>query len=177
MRPTRFSTSRRLALTLTAVFLGVAPLAGCAGEEPVVEEEDEALILSTADVAEVERGPLASGITLTGTLNPYREVTLNAQVPGTVGRLRYEEGDRVQRGATMAVIEAQGIRLPDGDEHHVLALHGFAQFAVAGGADGELGVDAALVEFPRGPRLAHLHSAHITKPNPTCPIYATSSSE
>lgn len=110
MRPTRFSTSRRLALALTAVFLGVAPLAGCAGEEPVVEEEDEALILSTADVAEVDRGPLASGITLTGTLNPYREVTLNAQVPGTVGRLRFEEGDRVQRGATMAVIEAQGIR-------------------------------------------------------------------
>ncbi len=105
-----FALARKIVLAVAMVLLVPALLTGCGTNEAATQEAEQALILSSADVATVEQGGLVSGITLTGTLEPFRIVTLNAQVPGTLTQLRYREGDRVPQGATMAVIEAQGIR-------------------------------------------------------------------
>jgi membrane fusion protein, multidrug efflux system len=47
---------------------------------------------------------------VTGTLEPYRQVEVRAQVPGVVAELRVDRGDAVGSGQLLARIEAEGIR-------------------------------------------------------------------
>ena len=105
-------TQRCAAFLLAALVLAVAPLTGCGGsDEPAATvEEPTELVLAPSDVAEVERGPISAGISLTGSLDPYRVVDVKAQVSGTIGSVRAEEGDRVGQGAVLATITAEGIR-------------------------------------------------------------------
>lgn len=111
---TPFSLFRRAALVLAAAVLVAAPFAGCGGtDEPAgtpAEAEARPLVLSAADVARAEVGALASGVVLTGSLEPYRVVNVRAQVPGTVSGLRHDEGDRVGQGTRLATIQAEGLR-------------------------------------------------------------------
>jgi membrane fusion protein (multidrug efflux system) len=86
-------------------------LAACGSDAPETEAaEAPPLVLAATDVAVVERGAIESGVSLTGTLEPYRVVEVRAQVSGTVGAVRVEEGDAVGQGAVLAVIQAEGIR-------------------------------------------------------------------
>src|SRR5690606_5530131 len=68
------------------------------------------LVLAPSDVALVERGPISAGVSLTGSLDPYRVVDVKAQVSGTIGSVRAEAGDRVGAGAVLATITAEGVR-------------------------------------------------------------------
>ena len=108
-----FRVPRRAALALAAVALAAAPLTGCGGsDEPaeVAPEESRELVLAPSDVATVERGAISAGVSLTGSLDPYRVVDVKAQVSGTIGSVRAEEGDRVGAGAVLATITAEGVR-------------------------------------------------------------------
>ena len=103
--------ARNRTLHASAVLLATA-LAGACGEgEPTVTATIERTVtLGSRDVATAERLTISSGIVLTGSLNPYQEVEVRAQVPGVVSGLRVDRGQSVRRGQRLATIEAQGIR-------------------------------------------------------------------
>jgi RND family efflux transporter MFP subunit len=90
-----------------------AVLAACAGggsQAAEAKAEAAAITLNPADLAVAERDSLAAGIVVTGTLVPYREVEVRAQVPGVLTGLRVDRGDAVREGQVLARIEAEGIR-------------------------------------------------------------------
>lgn len=90
-----------------------AGLMGCGGgvkaaDDPVKEEV--AVVLGAQDVAEARIADINVGVSLTGSLQPARVVNVFAQVPGTVAGIRFDRGERVEAGAVLATIEAEGIR-------------------------------------------------------------------
>jgi RND family efflux transporter MFP subunit len=93
------------------MFLAVA--AGCGGkkEAPAASAPtDTEKILSSADVAVVRTADIASGVVVTGTLNPSEVVDVKAQASGTVASVSADRGVAVKRGQRLAVIDAEGIR-------------------------------------------------------------------
>ena len=93
-------------LMTAALLLG---LAACGGSEAAETTEQTAAVLDPQDVATAEQSMVSSGVTLTGTLEPYRQVEIRAQVPGVVTAVRVDRGDAVRQGQRLARIEAQGI--------------------------------------------------------------------
>lgn len=101
-------------LTVAAALL-LAPLmitaCGNNGEaESTKAAEDRPAVLSPQDVATATRTQLADGVVLTGSLQPAWQVSVKAQVPGTISRLSVDRGTRVSEGQVLATIEAEGIR-------------------------------------------------------------------
>lgn len=94
---------------LVALFLFLS-LTGCGGDADEMTATETVTILGQEDVAEVERGTLEEAVFVTGSLEPYLRVEVKAQVPGTLGRVRVEEGERVREGQELTVIQAEGIR-------------------------------------------------------------------
>ncbi len=93
-----------------ALLLG---LAACGGPEEGAEAAEAPapeVVFGAGDLALAERSQLSSGVSLTGSLDPYQVVEVRAQVPGQVSNLRVDRGQAVSRGQVMAVIEAEGIR-------------------------------------------------------------------
>jgi len=84
---------------------------GC-GQQPelAAEPEERPIVLGSRDVATATRTPISTGIVLTGSLNPYRQVDVRAQVPGVVTGVTVDRGDAVREGRVMAAIEARGIQ-------------------------------------------------------------------
>lgn len=96
------------------VALAALGLAACGGgqEAPTPEEAAEArtVELTERDVAEATLGSAGAGVTVTGSLEPYRVAEVRAQVPGTAAQVVVDAGDPVAAGAVLARIEAEGIR-------------------------------------------------------------------
>lgn len=94
--------------------LGWTLLLGACGnggaQEPGAGAGPQQLVLQAGDVASVDALPIASGVLLTGTLNPAEVVEVRAQVPGLVTRLLVDRGDAVRAGQLLATIDAEGIR-------------------------------------------------------------------
>jgi RND family efflux transporter MFP subunit len=110
MNPTLMSFSRASRWTAT-LLLALAPLTACGGdaENAAAEAAPEEMVIQTGDLAVARDTSLADAVVLTGTLRPYRETEVRAQVPGTVAALRVDRGDAVRAGQTMAVLDAAGI--------------------------------------------------------------------
>ena len=92
-----------------------ALLAGCVGGGSQAAEAGSngavaAVTLNAADIAVAERESVAAGVVVTGTLLPYREVEVRAQVPGVLVSVQVDRGDAVREGQVLARIEAEGIR-------------------------------------------------------------------
>jgi len=90
----------------------VAGVTGCGGGAKAADDvvkEEVVVVLGPQDVAEARIGDVNVGIALTGSLQPARVVNVFAQVPGTVSGIRFDRGQRVERGAVLATIEAEGI--------------------------------------------------------------------
>lgn len=101
---------RRLGLLLTLTALG-GVVAGCGGRSAAAgSAAQDTVVLSTSDVATVQRGRVEAGVLLTGSLDPHRVVALTAQVPGTVRHIRVDRGSQVKAGDRLAEIDAAGIR-------------------------------------------------------------------
>lgn len=89
----------------------LAGAAACGGgSDAGAEAEVRPMILDARDVAEAELGVVAERVGLSGDLQPYRVVTLSAQVPGTVREIAVDRGSRVRTGQVLGVLEAEGIR-------------------------------------------------------------------
>ena len=67
------------------------------------------LLLSSQDVAVAQEGEVGAAVTLSGPLEPKEQVTLRAQVGGTVQELRVDRGSTVARGQRLARIQAAGV--------------------------------------------------------------------
>lgn len=96
--------------------LGLAGLvalaaAGCSpGSQQTAGEGEQPMLLDDGDVAVVRRASVAERVTVSGDLEPYRVVTLSAQVPGSIRSIDVDRGNRVRSGQVLAVLEAEGIR-------------------------------------------------------------------
>jgi RND family efflux transporter MFP subunit len=94
---------------LLFVSLGAA-CGGAPGTEVAPEPQEDVVVLGARDVATVTQTTVSPGIELTGSLAPYRQVDVRAQVPGVISGMRVDRGERVRQGQLMATIEAQGIQ-------------------------------------------------------------------
>jgi len=101
-------TVRAGALLSAATLLTVGCGGGAAGNDAT--RTDAAVALAAADVATARVDTVATGTEISGTLRPWLEVELRAQVPGVVEDLRVDRGDRVTEGQALARVEAEGIR-------------------------------------------------------------------
>ena len=102
--------SAHRAALVAALFVTAACSGGAAEETSAGTVDSAAMILGAQDVAVAERADIASGILLTGSLEPAEQVTIRAQVPGTMTGVRVDRGSAVSRGQVLATIEAAGIR-------------------------------------------------------------------
>lgn len=96
---------------VVAVLLGLAACGGNRGAEAETATSAEPVVaLAPEDVATVHVDTFQTGVVVSGTLEPYRDVEVRAQVPGVVSDLRVDRGDAVHEGESLARIEAEGIR-------------------------------------------------------------------
>jgi membrane fusion protein (multidrug efflux system) len=98
-------------MRVVAVVLSVM-LAGCGntqGSTPA-ETPENVVVISPSDVAVARVADIASGLMITGTLEPSEMVDIKAQVPGTLRQVSVDRGSPVKRGQRLAVIDAEGIR-------------------------------------------------------------------
>lgn len=89
--------------------------AGCGGEkteEPTAEkkEEPKVMVLGAHDVALAETAPLEVGVSISGTLEPYKLVDVNAQITGKISGIWADEGSVVGKGQRLGVLEGEGLR-------------------------------------------------------------------
>jgi len=82
---------------------------GAETEEAGAPKQENVTVLGARDVATAEMTQLASGVALTGSLEPFRIAEVKAQVPGVVRGLAVDRGSDVGAGQVLARIEAQGI--------------------------------------------------------------------
>lgn len=102
-------TSKKVLVGVLAVAVAVA---GCHGGEAKDTQavEDTAVVLAPDDVTMAEAQSVGAGVALTGSLRPYKEVEVRAQIAGLVTGMQVDRGDGVREGQTLAAIEADGIR-------------------------------------------------------------------
>jgi len=89
--------------------VSVLGLAGCASEEagkPTATSQDEAF---PVQVSEVQETSLQRTIDAVGTIRYRRETPLGFTTSGRVASVRYNEGDYVKRGATLAALDRQNV--------------------------------------------------------------------
>ena len=89
--------------------LSVGMLVGCRNDEP--KEEIESTAAAPVQVAKVQRGDLRTTISLTGSIQPWKEVNVVPDVPGKVTRIYVKEGDRVEQGQILAELDTRTARL------------------------------------------------------------------
>jgi RND family efflux transporter MFP subunit len=89
---------------------GPAACSGDSAESDGVATASDPHVLAPSEVGTVALDTLAGSVLITGTLRPWREADVRAQVPGAVTEIRVERGDRVAAGQVMAVLDAEGIR-------------------------------------------------------------------
>jgi RND family efflux transporter MFP subunit len=108
----RLTSGARRAAVAAALVIVAACKGSSAAEETAggAVADSAAIILGAQDVAVAERADVASGILLTGSLQPSEQVTIRAQVPGTVEGVRVDRGSAVGRGQVLASISAVGIQ-------------------------------------------------------------------
>jgi len=99
----RISLLLVLALALAGCNKGPAN-AGAAGANA------QPLLISAEDVHTVRNASLASGPSITGSIQPERRADLRAEVPGIVMQVLKENGDAVRRGDLLVRIDDTAIR-------------------------------------------------------------------
>ncbi len=93
--------------------------AGAAGTAP--SDPAGVLSLGPSDVVRAVAGPVAAGITVTGSLDPADRVEIKAQLAGQLDRVLVERGTVVRRGQTLAVYDAGALRAQDASARAALA--------------------------------------------------------
>lgn len=65
--------------------------------------------VSVVEVQPVARGSIARQVTVTGTVEPLRNIGVNSQLSGAVNTVLVQEGDRVRRGTVLARMDSREI--------------------------------------------------------------------
>jgi RND family efflux transporter MFP subunit len=111
--PVRHSSTARQhrgAAALAASVLALLSVA-CAGDAaPDAQVEETPLSVGSESLHRVAVAHLSTGPAISGSLEPVREATVRAEVPGAVLSTAVEEGQAVPSGAVLARIEDSGLR-------------------------------------------------------------------
>lgn len=105
--------SRALAAPLGPLAAIALVAVGCGGHTPVESTASAAepiVILSNDDIATVRLSDVASGVFLTGTLEPSQSISVRAQSAGTLQTLSVDRGSLVSRGQQIGVVQAEAVR-------------------------------------------------------------------
>lgn len=96
------------------VFLVTLVALGLSGCNKAVEKTDKTtgltLLVAAEDVYIVRSNALASGPSITGSVQPERRADLRAEVPAVVVQVLKENGERVRRGDLLVRLDATSIR-------------------------------------------------------------------
>jgi membrane fusion protein (multidrug efflux system) len=103
-------TSRRTLHTTLSVLLLAGSLS-CSGRPAPSESKSAEPSVPVVQVATPADETLAIAITAPGSFVAYEEATISTETPGTVAEIRVREGDRVQQGATLLVLDPTKARL------------------------------------------------------------------
>jgi len=102
---------RKLLIILTiSVALAGCGRAGLGGPQAAPTTPPTPLLIAPEDVATVQNSTLASGPSITGTIQPERRADLRAEVPAMVLKVLKENGDTVKRGDLLATLDSTAIR-------------------------------------------------------------------
>ena len=79
------------------------------------KEQDSAKEITAAatmvKIAQVSRGEIGTAISLTGSIEPFRQVNVVPQIPGMIETIWVKEGDGVQKGQKLARLETRTAKL------------------------------------------------------------------
>src|SRR5688500_6842206 len=105
-------TLRQLGLAAAVVF-GVVSIAGCgkgASGNTKAEEAQAKMLISPEDLITVSTDALATGPSITGSIQPERRADLRAEVSAVVLAVLKENGDPVRRGDLLVRLDQTAIR-------------------------------------------------------------------
>ena len=99
----------KILILMCAVLLGLAACgkgdnAAQSPQTPVAKQ------LSAADVLTMQAQDFAQVVAFTGSLKPIKEATVSAESGGTLAKLLVDEGNAVQAGQVIAVMDNQAVR-------------------------------------------------------------------
>lgn len=123
----------RLALLVLAL---ASTLAACGGggksdktSKSAAADNERALLIAPEDLITVQSNALASGPSITGTVQPERRADLRAEVSAVVMQVLKENGDHVKRGDVLVRLDDTAIRdsLASADEATRAAKQAFDQ--------------------------------------------------
>jgi RND family efflux transporter MFP subunit len=92
-----------LAAILVLLLLAVTTLLGCSGERKTVNAAPE--IVNNVSVVAAQTANIPDVVEAVGTLRATQTSQLAAQMMGNIVEIRVQEGDRIQRGQVLAVID------------------------------------------------------------------------
>lgn len=90
--------------------LAVSLFTGCGKKTDKADDVAAALLLSQDDLLTMRNGALASGPSITGSIEPERRADLRAEVPAIVLTVLKENGDPVKRGDLLVRLDPTSIR-------------------------------------------------------------------
>jgi RND family efflux transporter MFP subunit len=95
--------------TLT-VALAVVALTACGkSDAPAITADSvSTMVLGTRDLAVVTAENIATGVSITGSLNPAQTVDVKSQIAGQLEEVRVDRGTAVRRGQLLTTINAKG---------------------------------------------------------------------
>lgn len=96
-----------LGRTIISILTGLVLLTGCSPSEPKSKPSSDAPI--PAAVTVVQPAGESETLTAAGTVRLRRETALGFTTSGKVASVRYEEGDRVKRGALLAALDSSTV--------------------------------------------------------------------
>jgi len=113
---------RRLIPFLVAFWLAFSLGCGSQGEDSssAPKMPNQAAIRAPVKVAVIKRGPVQSWIALTGTLLPIRESRVGAKVGGRIAEIFVDEGDDVNTGDALFILEQRDFLLAKNQAEHNL---------------------------------------------------------
>jgi RND family efflux transporter MFP subunit len=97
-------------LAVLALFALAAALAGCKGPSAAQTAGGTPLLVSPEDVLTIRNSSLASGPSITGTIQPERRADLRAEVPALVMAVLRENGEAVRKGDLLVRLDDTAIR-------------------------------------------------------------------
>lgn len=92
------------------VALAVVADVGCVGQETASAAESKTDAIALVDAFPAQVGPIASAIEATANLVAERQVTVVAEVDGRLIELAVEEGDDLEAGALIGVLDGKGAK-------------------------------------------------------------------
>ena len=108
----RFRTLRQAGLAVALVF-SMLSLAGCgkgASSKTPEAEKQAAMLIAPEDLITLSNSALASGPSITGSIEPERRADLRAEVSAVVLEVLKENGDAVKRGDLIVRLDQTSIR-------------------------------------------------------------------